>query len=69
MNTALCTLNGRPVAYERVMNRYWIGGRGYVFISEVLVWNPTNPSKTVLLSPGEFDALTAPARTPARLAA
>lgn len=57
MNTSRY-FDGHLIGFERVVNRYWIGGYGYVYRTEYLVWNPAQPARTLLLSEGEFFALT-----------
>ncbi len=60
------TYEGHTVAYRAICQRYWIGGRGYVYTPMFEIWNPVHPERRIVLTPDVFDALTAPA---ARLAA
>ncbi|MEO1479035.1 MAG: hypothetical protein AAFV01_10695 [Bacteroidota bacterium] len=67
-NTAPRTYKGHLIGFERVTNRYWIGGKGYVYHTEYLVWNPANRERTVLMTKDEFHALTRPALRPVEAA-
>ena len=57
---------GHPVAYRQIEVRHWIGGRGYVEIPMVEVWNPASAQHRIVITPEHFHALTTPA---ARIAA
>ncbi len=55
------TYEGRNIGYRAICQRYWIGGRGYVYTSIVELWNPANPARRIVLTQGEFYAITSPA--------
>lgn len=55
------TFDGHPIAFQRVVNTYFIGGKGYTYCTEYLVWNPDHPETKKLFSEADFFALTADA--------
>ena len=55
------TYQGHTIGYRQLEVRHWIGGRGYVYISMVELWNPANPQHRIVLTQDTFHALTSPA--------
>ena len=52
---------GHTIAYREICQRYWIGGRGYVYTSMIEAWNTANPERQIILTPDAFFAITSPA--------
>ena len=55
------TYNARPISHEEILVPFYVGGTGYVNTPMVKVWNPANPDRWIVLTPEDFDAITAPA--------
>ena len=51
---------GRFIGHRHVNVRHWIGGRGYVEVPMIEVWNPAHPEHRTVVTPEVFYTLTAP---------